>query len=229
MKKYMPIIKDGVILLLVSTAFVMVVNQLFKGLKKTNETDPIVTAVTQGKLDPIKEILSARGFEEAKSNHPSLEEYLKSRANKADEFGRTPLMRVAFANLSSHEDVLTLDKKRVEFAEFLTANGAEANAVDHDGWTALLWAAWSGLPEVTAKLLEKGATPGIQDHRGNSALIIATMRGNVEVVKLLLEKGADKSAKDMHGKIALDYAQAGPAQYKDKAPAFKEIENLLSL
>lgn len=227
MKKYMPILKDGLILIVVSTVFVTVVNQSFKGLKKSADADPIVTAVQQDKLETIQGILSQQGYEAEPGGFATLELYLKDRANRRDEFGRTPLMRAAHVNFSDAKMVLDADSKRVAIAEYLATNGADLNAVDTDGWTALMWASWSGLSQVSAKLLQIGADVAIADAKGNTALMIAAQRGHVELVKALLEKGADKTVRAAGGKSAYEFAVEGKAQYGEKAAQYDGILELL--
>jgi ankyrin repeat protein len=194
MKNYMPVIKDGLILLVVSTLFVTVCNQFFKSLKKTGSADPMVTAIAQGNIGTVQAFLGEKGFDKAKAEFATLGQFQKSRANQADTFGRTPLMWVAYANLIDTKAIQELDSKRVPFADYLARNGAEINAQDKDGWTPLMWAAWSGLPQVATKLIELGASLRAVDRNGNTALTIAAQRGQLEIVKLLTDKGVDKSA-----------------------------------
>jgi ankyrin repeat protein len=227
MKKYMSIIKDGLTLILVSTVFVTVVNQGFKGLKKSSESDPLVTAVSQGHVEALGEVLSEKGFEAEKGSFADLNSYLKARANRRDEFGRTPLMRAALVNLTENDEVLKADKSREPFIDYLTEHGADVNAVDNDAWSALMWASWSGMPAVTAKLIAKGADVLLADRQGHTALMIAAMRGQVEVVKILTEKGADIAARNRQGKTAEDLARDSKSQYRDLVPNYDKILELL--
>src|SRR5262249_26784420 len=52
--------------------------------------------------------------------------------------------------------------------------GADLNTTDHDGRTALIWAAKRGNSEVERVLLAAGADPNIVDLRGRTALDYAT-------------------------------------------------------
>lgn len=228
MNKYKPIIQDGLILIVVATVFVTICNEGFKTLKKGGSSDPLVTAVNQGKLATVQDLLGEKGFEKTKAEFTSLGDFQKARANRQDDFGRTPLMWAAYSNFADAKETAETDKKRLALVEYLTSNGADVNATDKDGWTALSWAAWSGMPEVAAKLLEKGANTAVADRQGNTPLIIAAQRGNTAIVKLLLEKGADKAAQAREGKKALDFAQEGMKQYRSKASAYQEILGLLA-
>ncbi len=228
MKQYSAVIKDGLILLAVSTLFVTVCGQFFKSLKKSVATDPMVTSVIQGKIQGLDAALGDKAYSEAdKKEFATKELFQKTRANKQDEFGRTPLMWVAYANLLDAKEVGELDKKRVAFVEFMTKNGADLNARDKDGWTPLMWASWSGLNLVATKLVELGASGEGADRQGNTALTLAAQKGQTEIVKLLLGKGVDKAFATKSGKKAADFAREGLSQYPDKAAQYQAIMGLL--
>lgn len=88
------------------------------------------------------------------------------------------------------------------------AEGANVNAKDNDGHTALIYAAGVGHADVAKLLLDKGANieAKAKDKWGGTALIYAAMYGNADVVKLLLDKGANIEAKDNNGETALFWA-----------------------
>lgn len=206
------ILVDGLILFTVSTALVVLSDKGFSKLKdKTPKDDPIVSAITQGDLKEL-EVVAKQGGKVAALT---------------DEQGRTALMRAAYANLSGKELLAETDTKRSEMIPVLLDHAAPLNQQDHDGWSALMWASWSGLPMVAGKLLDSGALHTLTDNQGNSALILAAQRGNTEIVRLLMNKDADPSAKTRAGQTALDLARTGMRQYPDKAPAYQEIISLL--
>ena len=83
--------------------------------------------------------------------------------------------------------------------------GANINAADRHGRTALLFAASNGNEKIVELLLEKGAD--IQVAPGNRTLLmIAAGNGNEKMVELFLEKGADVNAVDHRGWTALLFA-----------------------
>ncbi|MGK5087446.1 ankyrin repeat domain-containing protein [Bdellovibrionota bacterium FG-2] len=228
MKQYAAVIKDGIILLVVSTLFVTVCNQFFKGLKKSVATDPMITAVVQGKLEGLEAGLGDQAYADAdKKEFATKELFQKNRANRQDEFGRTPLMWVAYANFSDAKETQELDKKRLAFVEFMAKNGADLNAKDKDGWTPLMWASWSGLNQVAAKLVELGASGEGSDRQGNTALTLASQKGNAEIVKLLLSKNVDKGFITKSGKKAADFAREGLSQFPEKAAQYQSILGVL--
>ncbi|MEU8245119.1 ankyrin repeat domain-containing protein [Nonomuraea sp. NPDC048916] len=95
---------------------------------------------------------------------------------------------------------------RAEVATTLLAAGADVNARENGGWTALLWAAANGHADAAKVLIEAGA--GIDDTNddGDTPLTLAARRGALGVVRLLLEHGADAEKYDGDGDSALDIA-----------------------
>lgn len=204
--KIKEIIQDGLVLFAVSTAVVIAADRLFAGLKgKVPKDDPVVTAISQGETkgvsDAVQEAITKRG---------------EGAMTVADQHGRTALMRAAYTNLADAADTAESDAKRAEMAVLLLDKGARIDAVDHDGWTALMWASWSGLPKVVNCLLGRGAAVDHADHQGNTALIIAAQRGNEAIVRALLDKGASTTARNKAGHNARAAADAAALQHPGK-------------
>jgi ankyrin repeat protein len=227
MKKYFPILKDAVILLAVSTIFVSLTDKVFKSFKKSVDANPLVTAMLQNNMSDAQEMLSDKGMADFKQKYASLQEYEQARLALEDDFGRTPLMMTAYANIADAERLAKSDGERAPFAELFIKDGAKVDAQDKDGWTPLMWAAWSGLPAVAADLLNAGANTALVDNQGNTALTLAAMRGNAAVVQALLAKKADATAAAKNGKKAADFAREGLAQFADKKEAYEKILAML--
>ena len=87
-------------------------------------------------------------------------------------------------------------------ARLLQEFGADADAVDNDGRTALM-ASLGGHREVLAALLGAGADTDVRDKDGLTALMGATHWGADWAVAALLEAGADTELKGQGGRTAL--------------------------
>jgi thioredoxin-like negative regulator of GroEL len=90
----------------------------------------------------------------------------------------------------------------------LLDKGADVNARDKDGLTALMWAAAGGRTDIVKALLDKGADVNAKTSYGYTALMWAAAGGHTDIVKALLDKGADVNAKDSDGYTALMWAAA---------------------
>jgi hypothetical protein len=95
-----------------------------------------------------------------------------------------------------------------DIAITLIEAGAELNACNTDGNTALLRAACEGRAELASVLIKVGAALDIQNHDGYSALILAQRRGNIEIVESLLHAGANP---DLVTASHTTFANVGPS------------------
>jgi ankyrin repeat protein len=69
--------------------------------------------------------------------------------------------------------------------------GADVNAADAAGRTALLEAAWNGNADIVKYLLEQGAAPNAADKSGFTPVMRGAEGGYLPVVNALIAKGAD--------------------------------------
>ena len=67
-------------------------------------------------------------------------------------------------------------------------NGANVNAVDNNGWTALMFAADRDQADITHLLMGRGADPNVKSKEGETALMIAT-EGKHEATAKVLKEG----------------------------------------
>ncbi len=74
------------------------------------------------------------------------------------------------------------------------ASGADPNAAQPDGMTALLWAAHHDRLDAARELLGKGADARSANRFGATPLSLACQNGNEQLVALVLEAGADPNA-----------------------------------
>lgn len=73
----------------------------------------------------------------------------------------------------------------------LIAAGADADAAQADGSTALLWAAYQSDPATVTALLEAGADPNVANDFGVDPLLQASRYGDTRVIEILLDGGAN--------------------------------------
>ena len=101
----------------------------------------------------------------------------------------------------------------VEALAWQLAEGADIDALDRHGQTALMLAALAGHREVVALLTARGAALNVTAKYGLSALMLSVIKGHTEIVRRLVAAGADRSllgtgAPGFAGKTALDLAVA---------------------
>jgi ankyrin repeat protein len=73
----------------------------------------------------------------------------------------------------------------LEISRALIAAGAEVNATQHGGWTALHAAALHGNVPLVRLLLEAGAKPGAKNDTGQTPAALAKTKNHKEVIALL--------------------------------------------
>ena len=91
----------------------------------------------------------------------------------------------------------------VDKVKSLLKKGADLEAKDKDGQTALFRAAINGQLDVVKCLVEHGADLEAKDGDGQTALIKAAFGGKLDVVEYLAQNGADLEASDKYGQTAL--------------------------
>ncbi len=85
----------------------------------------------------------------------------------------------------------------------LLASGADVNATQVDGMTALHWAVQRSDGAMTTLLLESGANVDAANMYGVRPLSLACENGTADVVRMLLEKKADPNAQRAGGETVL--------------------------
>lgn len=130
----------------------------------------LIQAAKTGDLDSIRALLDAGVGVEAK--------------NPGD--GWTPLMWAAV-------------RDQAPAVKLLIARGANREARDRKGLTALQAASRWGRKDGVGALIDAGARVGAVDDNGWSALMWAAFKGQTDMAALLLDRGADLEARDPEG------------------------------
>ncbi|MFN3649442.1 MAG: ankyrin repeat domain-containing protein [Armatimonadota bacterium] len=142
------------------------------------------------------------------SNPGLVRQLLEHRAdpNLADGQGKTPLMTAVSASDPNDPRVRMSDEMRQHLeresrsaaliVELLLAHGAEVDAKDPAGDTALKYAIQYGQPRFVRRLLEAGADVHVANRMGNTPLAYAVARGRPEVIRALEAAGAKRSLDD---------------------------------
>ena len=99
--------------------------------------------------------------------------------------------------------------------------GADVNARDDKGWTALMYVVDKGYVLLVEPLMQAKADLDVRAPDGATALFMAVAHGHSEVIPLLMQAGADPRIKGPKGKTATDVAQA---RYGDLRTAYEKGE-----
>lgn len=117
--------------------------------------------------------------------------------------GRPPIILRPFAGAVDGTLLFAAKKGDTTKVRALVSLGADVNARDERGMTALSLAAFNGDADTLHVLLEWGADPGAGDQTGMTPLMWAVRRNQLAAVRTLLAAGANINAKGGDGSTAL--------------------------
>ncbi|MEO5740552.1 MAG: ankyrin repeat domain-containing protein [Vicinamibacterales bacterium] len=117
------------------------------------------------------------------------------------------LLIIGLAGMAAAAERATLadavEKRDTARVRTLVASGADVNATQVDGMTALHWAAYNDDAETAALLVRSGANVNAANRLGVQPLSLACTNGNAALVKVLLDAGADANASLKGGETVL--------------------------
>lgn len=153
-----------------------------KVIRDYADAAPLWFRELQGELDQVTDSHRWR------HGDPEFEPLYNIDAEYLPKPGLTELMRSA-----ARDDLARLQQ--------LISRGAEVDAADSSGWTALMYAAAGAYGSAVSPLLAAGADPDHRSHFGDTPLIAAALKGRFD--EELAEAGADVNAQNRNGVSAL--------------------------
>ena len=204
------IIFDIIILVAVMGGLGYTCNLSMMPFEQQSPTDNLVSLIRKGSVKNGVDKPFAKELKEGIEEHADF-------VNIPDGTGRTPLMWAVYTHTNDPAGAWREDAKRVFYVKALMDTpGINPEARDNDGFTALHWAAWSGMPQSTFLLTQRGLDVNAVEKHGYTPLMLAALRGNAAAVKLLLVLGADPALKNADGKTALQLAEDKSAAYEKR-------------
>jgi ankyrin repeat protein len=132
----------------------------------------------------------------------------RSKAKKATELDlakqKLPTERRKLS-LNKYLNRAAIHKDKLEIRKLLK-DGADVNARDSNGVTALIIAARWGRDDICSLLISKGADVNAKTDHGMTPLMAAAYYGHTQTCAFLLEKGADMNEISKNGRNAFMYA-----------------------
>jgi Ankyrin repeats (3 copies) len=129
-----------------------------------------------------------------------------------------PVVSIAEVSDKNRDLILASMKGNLTEVIDLLNNGANVNAKDQKGWTALEWALRGGKWTVVKALLERGAIINGEYKLSRTTVVEAAETGNLNAVRALLDKGVKVKIEDKD-----DYSALIKAIRKDDSAEVKRL------
>ncbi len=186
-----------------------------KSDKSGDKSKAIISEILAGKREasPISKSFITVLETESKGNTDFI--------NSVNNNDITPLMWICYFNAMNPENQLEVDFSRARYVKYmLQQQGIDFKAKDKEGFTALHWAAWSGLPQCCKILVEAGIPIDSLEDNGYSPLALAAMRGNADTVEMLLSLNANKQLPLKSGQSILEVTEQRAQAYHSSATSW---------
>ncbi|MCB1044518.1 MAG: ankyrin repeat domain-containing protein [Acidobacteria bacterium] len=132
-----------------------------------------------------------------------------------------PEMEAAVKKLMPYSDeafVLAIMRGDKDQVHVFLEGTINPNAKNRFGDTALHWAVYSDLPDLTRTLLQRGADPNISGTDHKTPIFWTARAGNAKLTKLLLDRGSQIQSIDKRGATPLHHAV-----YSGDVPTIKTL------
>jgi len=137
-----------------------------------------------------------------------------------DGGGRTPL------HISSGA-YAPKQKRDPNIVSILVSNGADVNATDNNGLTAMHYAVKNGFENIVKILPSYNANVNAPDKNGVTPLHYAVAGMHREIIVMLFKHGASANVKDNAGRTSLHYAAEAARSPVENKESFRDIAELL--
>lgn len=135
----------------------------------------------------------------------SLSENSASRS-KIRKFDKNDTQRIQPLSVNNAALLRAVIEDHTATASILLRDGADVNTRLPDGWTPLMYAAWSGYTNMVKALLAYDADLEAKGGNGWTALMVAVWGGHMSTIETLVSAGANVNAKDNNNKTVLMWA-----------------------